>query len=72
MATYTTTNIGSGFSIVNPIIDAPKVILNGQKIFAGWTKKVNQINNQIENYPSDGANYYISPAGEFGFVVQSM
>lgn len=68
MATYTTTNIGSGFSIVNPIIDAPKVILNGQKIFAGWTKK----GNQIENYPSGSGNYYISPAGEFGFVAQHM
>lgn len=68
MATCTTTNIGSGFSIVNPIIDAPKVILNGQKIFAGWTKE----GNQIENYPTSDANYYISPAGEFGFVEQAM
>lgn len=68
MATYTTTNIGSGFSIVNPIIDAPKVILNGQKIFAGWTKE----GNQIENYPTSDANYYISPAGEFGFVERFM
>ena len=68
MTTYTTTNIGSGFSIVNPIIDAPKVIINGQKIFAGWTKN----GNLIANYPNRRTRYYISPAGEFGFVQQSM
>ena len=71
MVTFITNNIGSGFSIVNPIIDAPKVILNGQKIFAGWTNGADN-DSLIVNYPCSHGTYTISSAGEFSFNAKHM